>query len=609
MMSRDADAVSAAAVKTGYHNQVDGVPTFPSAPGKFRGWSHKFGSRESVWAASTCAIVLLCIVLANPFANAGFDDDWSYSHVALRFAETGRVHYNGWGSPMILFQTIWGAAWIRLFGFSFDILRFATLPFSLGFVWLVYALGRTIGLRRDLACFGALAVGTSPLFLPLAASFMTEAYACFFTALCIYAAIRSADAPGSWTAMIWLWVLALSGIVGGSDRQTVWVAPLALIPYLFWMRRSDRAFSAHAAATYVVCLGSLALLATHFKPPYALFALAGPELRDVIGRQSAAGFGRLISLCLSCMMLALPGLLCFTRLWKRLGGLEICLLAFGSVAVVFVFIYSMGVLGIVPFIGGILSQHGILLPGQDLLGYRPTLLHPILRVILSVLIVFSVFAVCLLCKAFCKNALGKYGSIFLAFSVPYAALLLPGLLMNISYDRYVLPILPLLMFLLLSCFQRLERQAIPAAAWGSLLIFAGYGIAITHDYASGLRARVQAARILEQHGIPRSRVSAGLEYDAWTQLLRTGQLKGVMYDTTFEWNYSDRFWFWNFTTALKPEYVVTYARSPNLGNNSISSVAYTAWTPPFQRSVAVIRREDLPKSKLCVTPGICSLPY
>ena len=296
-----------------------------------------------------------------------------------------------------------------------DILRFATLPFSLGFVWLVYVLGRAIGLRRDLACFGALTVGTSPLFLPLAASFMTEAYACFFTTLCIYAAIRSAEATRSQSATFWLWVLALSGIVGGSDRQTIWVAPLALIPYLFWHRRSDRAFSAHAAATYVVCLGLLALLATHFKPPYALFALAGPELRDAIGRQSAAGFGRLISLFLSCVMLALPGLLCFIRLWKRLGGLEICLLVVGSVAVVFVLIYATGVLGIAPYIGGILSQYGIGPRAQDALGYRPVLLNTTLRIILSVLVVFNGLALYLLCNTAPKNTLGTYRSVFLAF--------------------------------------------------------------------------------------------------------------------------------------------------------------------------------------------------
>ena len=190
-------------------------------PTKFRvSWLSPH-ARESVCAAACCALVLLCVLVANPFVNAAFDDDWSYSHVALRFAETGGLHYNGWGSPTLLFQAIWGGLWIRVFGFSFNLLRLATLPFSLGFVWIVYALGRKIGLRCDLAWFGALALGTSPLFLPVAASFMTEAYACFFTTLCVYAAICSAEARGSCSAILWALGIGCFRPSRGADRQTV----------------------------------------------------------------------------------------------------------------------------------------------------------------------------------------------------------------------------------------------------------------------------------------------------------------------------------------------------------------------------------------------------
>ena len=38
-----------------------------------------------------CAAVLSCVLLAWPFANSAFNDDWSYADVALRFAQTGRI--------------------------------------------------------------------------------------------------------------------------------------------------------------------------------------------------------------------------------------------------------------------------------------------------------------------------------------------------------------------------------------------------------------------------------------------------------------------------------------------------------------------------------------
>src|SRR3954454_9212634 len=128
------------------------------------------GTYERLYPIICCLVTLFCVLIAYPFAATGFNDDWSYSQVALKFAETGHLRYNGWGPAMQLFQALWGAGWIRLFGFSFDLLRLVTLPFSLGFVWLTYALGRKAGLRPDLACFGALVVGTCPLYIPLAAS-------------------------------------------------------------------------------------------------------------------------------------------------------------------------------------------------------------------------------------------------------------------------------------------------------------------------------------------------------------------------------------------------------------------------------------------------------
>jgi hypothetical protein len=273
----------------------------------------------AVYPFLCCATVLLCLAIAQPFANSAFNDDWSYSYVALRFAQTGRLHYSGWGSPMILVQTVWGAAWIRVFGFSFNVLRAATVPFSLGFVVLVYALGRKSGLERNFALFGAIAVGTSPLFLPLAASFMTEPYGCFFGTLCLYAAIASAQTPNRLHARCWLWVLAISGILGGSNRQVIWAAPLSLIPYLWWLKRSDRRFTLHAATAGAFCIASAAFLFARLSQPYAPLQLSRAQLFHLPVDNGRIACALLANLSLSCLLAALPAFVCFTPFWRRLG--------------------------------------------------------------------------------------------------------------------------------------------------------------------------------------------------------------------------------------------------------------------------------------------------
>jgi hypothetical protein len=542
-----------------------------------------------------CAAVLLCVLLGRPFADCSFNDDWAYSHVALKLAETGRLHYSGWGSPMILFQSFWGAAWIRAFGFSFDILRIATLPFSIGFVLLVYALGRRAGLPHNLACFGALTVGTSPLFVPLASSFMTEPYACFFGTLCIYAAISSAEASSSARATRWLWILAGSGILGGSDRQTVWTAPLALIPYVFWVRRLDRRFSIQAASAYVICIGSLAFLLHRFAQPYGPTDLSRRQLFELVLKNSDLALVCVASSLLSCLLVSWPAFLCATRIWKQLGKLRIIGLVAVCAGITFFFLL-MSIfgfeLGLVPFMGNILTPFGILKPGQDALGPKPVIIPMTVRIVLTFLLTLSVAIFGHHVRAARGNMPRVPLTAFAIVACAYIPLLFPGGLMGLTYDRYLLPLFPLVVISVLLSF-RCHVGRVPFSAWACLSLFAVYSIVTTHDYYSALRARILAARSAETGGIPAARLSVGFERDGWTQLELAGSIRTFHYGDTVRRNSTDLFWFWNYTTALQPDYYeATYSRAADAPRDALLNIHFATWLPPFQRLVVVLRRAD-----------------
>ena len=367
-----------------FQQRVEQYPT--------RGLRSKYAA--AVYPVLCCAALLICIALAHPFANCAFNDDWSYSDVALKLAETGWLHYNGWGSPMILVQTVWGAAWIRLFGFSFNVLRAATIPFSVGFVLLVYALGRRAGLRGELALFGALTVGTSPLFVPLAASFMTDAYSCFFIAICLYAAIAGAETTRGAVAARWLWLLALSGIVGGSNRQVVWAAPLALIPYLFWKRRTDRRFAIHVLLAYGVCVSAILLLMAKLSQPYAPFELSKRQTFELLLHSGWIAPLVLLDLALSSILVCLPAFMCVGRLWRKLSPVHLVAAALTCTIVTGCLVVIFGLRnGLAPFLGNKLSPYGILYPGQDSLGSRPVTLPLLLRLGVTWFLLFSVFCI------------------------------------------------------------------------------------------------------------------------------------------------------------------------------------------------------------------------
>jgi hypothetical protein len=584
---------------------LEGTPPFAEAEKiNVRQLGGPVERRDRVYPLACCAVVLGCMLLANPFANAGFNDDWSYSHVALKFAETGRIHYNGWGAPMLLVQTLWGAAWIRLFGFSFNILRLATLPFSLGFVWLVYGLARKSGLRRDLACFAALGVGTSPVFIPLAASFMTDAYGCFFITLCVYAFISCVQARGNRSRSRWLWTLAIAGIIGGSDRQIVWIAPLTLIPYVFWIRRFDRRFSWEALGAYGFCLISVCLLSFLFTPPYEPFDVSRQQAIGMVIGNSPVAVCRLISLFLMLLLVALPAFLCFTPLWKDLGFRQTfaCVAACGTG--VFCLSVLLGTKFVVPFLGNIVTQFGVLNIHYDALGPKPVMLPEPLRIGLTVLMAFSALGYYLLQKGRETHLERTTKMSFLIVSCGYTLLLFPGALVGLTFDRYVTPLTPMLIVLVLHRFQSYGMK-IPRNAWACLFIFCVYGVVATHDYSSALRARVQVARRLEERGIPRRNISAGLEYDGWSHLQLEERISNTVYGDSFDGNRTDRFWLWHYTTALGPKYVAVNSLSPGQTGNNLFDVTYSAWTPPFRRAVVAIRREDLAKTNDCRSAQPC----
>jgi hypothetical protein len=526
--------------------------------------------RDILIPLACCAALLASIAIAWPFADTAFNDDWSYSFTARQFAESGRIAYNGWGSPMILFQVLWAGLWIHVAGFSFNLLRWITLPFSTGVVLLVYGLGRQAGLTRQHSAFAALATGTSPLFVPLAASFMTDPYGCFFVLLAIYAAMRSAKASGSGASAGWLWVSAGSALLAGSVRQIGWAA-VALVPCVAWLRKEETRLRKHAAAALAVCCGCIALLVYNFRPPYGPAAVGVQGLFAIF--KSSPGYfgGRLVSLVLSSAFFSVPALVCAIQ-WRGISAnrAAIALLG-GSILAVFP-MYTIAGAGVAPYLGNTVTRWGVMGDGQDLLRSRPAIFP------LGAWVAISLAVSCLLMMvvpAVTRATLPRsYIRLAGTFCLLYMLPTLPGLFTGFVYDRYLLPLLPLGLIVFLSVNQA-QAGRIPRRAWAVLLLFAVYGVCTTHDYYAGLRAKLTVHRALLARGVPNHSISAGFEIDGWKQLEATGHIRGVR-NGDFGGKPEEGFWFWRFTPSITPEYVLAYAHSPKAGEIALP---IRSWLP------------------------------
>ena len=85
------------------------------------------------------AAVILAILASRPFVEMGQIDDFSYVKTTFDFARTGHLLYNGWATAMLGWQVVWGALFVKLFGYTYAATKLSTLTVAAGCVWLTHS--------------------------------------------------------------------------------------------------------------------------------------------------------------------------------------------------------------------------------------------------------------------------------------------------------------------------------------------------------------------------------------------------------------------------------------------------------------------------------------
>ena len=568
------------------------------------------------WLGAGCGgFAIALVLLSYPIAECGFDDDWSYAYTALRLVKTGRITYDGWGAPMLFFQAAWGGMLIRIFGFSFNLLHLATVPFAAGCASLTYSLARRSGLSRPASVLASATLSSSPLFVPLAASFMTDVYGVFFALLCLYCGVRAFENRAKTDALqsaLWLVVAVFVGLVGGANRQIIWAAPLVVLGLAVWNRENARLFRVTAVVLAVflfVCV--VFLLRWHGEQPYAVpEGLSIHRLRSILG--SAPGIlGALFVLALTAVLTGLPVFTWFFRTYSLATWRTSVIMFVVGGALLSCVPFVAAPINLLPLIGNIFTSYGVMDYGVELLGGKPEIIPygiQILLIVLALILMMQAVAIALAEKKnLFSNALHEgrnksWTSAPLAllglFGIFYFALLTipaaPGL--NFVFDRYMLPVMPSLVIFALSLLQK-NRRPIPPSCWLAVCLAAGYSVATTHDYYASLRARLAAFRSVEQAGVPRIRISGGFELDAETQLEQSGYLNSPLTrlpgDSHPDLRKTTTYWFWTYTPSIQPEYILSWTPLPNLAPSGLPPQIFHAWLPPFRRQVVILLRKRM----------------
>jgi len=562
----------------------------------------------SRWPALFCALVLLlAAVAAHPVAEIGIIDDFSYIHSARLLALTGHIVYNGWDTPMLGWQLYLGALFAKLFGPTYTAIRASTLFVAMVTAFLAQRTFLRAGINSFNATIATIALILSPLFLPLALTYMSDMGGLFCLLLCLYACLRALQARTDRAVLTWLCFAALSNAAGGTVRQIAWLGVLVMFPCTVWLLRRRPHVLLVGAALYTFSLGVIyGSLHWFLNQPHSEHE---PLLVPLTGLHQMLHLAvELLSLTLSFTLLLLPFLVAFLPAVPLRTRRVKAILAIVGALIVTVFsclilLQPDAAVGLIaPFKGNVVSPFGIL-GSFPIKGRTPTVLPLLLRFLLTLTVLATLpgfFAWLLNSSRPATVAQFKpdapqplpWSSLLVLLGplvLAYLALLVPRGLSGDLFDRYLLLLLPIGVIFLLRLFQDRVQPALPAATTVLVALFGLYAIAGTHDAFSMYRARQAAIEELRTAAIPDTSIDAGFEHNGATQIDQAGFIDGPHSDEPADWHAShtaipqacqtDHGWL---TPAVVPAYTLSWDPNACGGPTRFAPVSWRNWLSGFR---------------------------
>jgi hypothetical protein len=554
-----------------------------------------------------CAcIIAACVLLTYPVAEMGFQDDWSYVRTALEFARTGHFVYNGWATAMLGWIIPWSALFVKAFGFSFTIVRLSMLPVTMACIYLFHESLVRFGIRGRNAVLGALTLGLSPIFLPMAASYMTDVAGLFVIVLCLYLCQRAVAAGSDRAAVLWLCCAAASNVVGGTVRQISWLGALVMVPSTAWLLHRRRGVVATGISLWVMSiLGVLACLHWWNLQPYSVpeHILQGPVTAHMVHHL----VGILIKSFLCLLLLLYPILVAWlpaARRLKRAAAIRIGV----AVLVLVVFLWRVRTPDdwLAPWLTHVIQS--LMRESGEFPGVTETPWSLPVRAAISVLVVASALivgeALLPILRRKSKDTSGlepvmRLDLLWLLgpFSLSYILMLLPRGLYALLYDRYLLGLMPLATIFLIRLYQQVIGDNLPAISFLMLGAFGFFSIAGTHDWFAANRARIVAVEAVRATGVPKTAIQGAFEYDGWTQIDATGFVNeerievpaGAFHKNMRMYRLPERCWhfFGWYAPSIDPKYLIVSSPSSCFADSTFPPITFRTWLPPFQRTIYV----------------------
>lgn len=571
---------------------ADGALPAPSAHRGGRAALHR--SRRH-WPLLAVVLAFAATAFVVPtLAPVATTDDWGYARPVEILLDDGKLTVFPVVAATAVFHILWGWIFALVFGMSLGVVRVASMAMTaLGGIAL-YALLGDLGLDRGRRALGTAAYLFNPLAFALAYTFMTDPT---YTGVMLLATAwyaralrnheertRSTVAGSAFAACAFL------------TRQQGIFLPVAVGCFLLATRRIRPDRPGMALALRVGGLPALAAIG------YALWLRYVNDVPAVqtgfVDEARASGLGGSWRLVRNLTYIELVYVGWFTlpiaaalipalrRVAAGIGtrGWLLFSLAFGALSAGFAVTWAQGKR--MPYVGQFVGRGGIGPP--DVRGSRPVLLAFGLRTALTIACVLAAVVVALaLCRGLAAAAGPERRAAGLVAAVALwqvAGIVPPSfhyLRRGYSLDRYLLPLLPLALCLLLWATRDLDL--VRPVAWGLVAVAAVFAIAGTRDYLVYLRTVWSVADAAVATGVAEDQIDAGAAWDGY-HLYTEGVARGI----TTARSPNGPWWVYFYGKATDSSYVVS--AKPLSGYSVVAVQPYETWLPQDPSTIYLLRR-------------------
>jgi hypothetical protein len=462
-------------------------------------------SRHWISTASCIAFVLLCILIAHPFAEIGFGDDSSYIYTAKRAAETGRLIYNGWATASLGYLVYLGALFTKLFGFSFTNTRAAVMLICLANVAVLHRLFLRIAANNFNAVATACAVAVGPMAFSYSLLFYTDVPGMFAITVALYGVVRAVQSTTAPQTVRWIIWTTVANLMLGTVRQIALMGALLLVPTVGWALRRRPGVLVTTAACWVASVAFvLAIVHWFAQQPYA-------AQEALILHYNLLWFERSFAIPAALLVESLPVLLAFLFVHK-LRRQPMILVKSMAIATVLCIAARLMPYQFLDFVYAADTNGSFL--------QQPAFAFVLLWVCLvcACIAISMAIQTCRAPRAALDGEITFWSLFCLSLPCTLACVLLITTRES-AWTRYILPVVPIWAALLYRLYADVTNNArLPMLTLGVTGLYAVASVCVAHDDFAESRAAKAAEQWYVAKGYPRQQLEASIGLDSWFEI-------------------------------------------------------------------------------------------